>query len=269
MRRALLAAVLLSLVVVAPVAAALPNETVAGAIAVSVGTTVTEDTSQADEIDPAETALNEFCGAPVVEHGVWFKITSAADNTVAFDTADSDYAAGIMVFEGTPTPEGLLNCGPEHIVQDLAAGVTYNLLVFGDGESAATGGTLIFKVEQAVPAPDMSLTIDPLGSVNRLGVARITGTVTCTSVDGSGTVFELFGEVTQKVGRLVIRGFLFAFLDLPCDGSTQPWEAFVVGDNGVFAGGKAATVAFAFGCTDVCSEAFAEATVQLRKGGSF
>ena len=28
-------------------------------------------------------------------------------------------------------------------------------------------------------------------------------------------------------------------------------------------------VTIAFGCTDVCSEAFAETTIQLRKGGSF
>ena len=269
MRRAMLAAVLLSLTVVAPVVAAAPNDTVAFAIDVSVGTTVTEDTTQADATDPVETALNEFCGAPVVEHGVWFKITSVTENTVAFDAVDSNYSAGIMVFQGAPTPEGLLTCGPDRVIQDLAAGVTYNLLVFGDGFSSATSGTLIFKVLQFVPAPDISLTIDRIGSVNRQGVARISGTVTCTSTDGSGTVFELFGDVTQKVGRLLIRGFLVAFLDLPCDGTTQPWEAFVVGDNGVFAGGKAATVAIAFGCTDVCSEAFAEATVQLRKGGSF
>lgn len=269
MRRALLAALLLSVAVVAPVAAALPNETVAGAIEVSVGTTVTEDTTQADATDPVETALNEFCGAPAVEHGVWFKISSPTDNTVAFDTGDSDYAAGIMVFQGAPTPEGILNCGPGRVIQDLAAGQTYNLLVFGDGTSAATSGTLVFKVLQAVPAPDISLTIDRTGSVNRQGVARITGTVTCTSTDGSGTVFDVFGDVTQKVGRLLIRGFLEAFVNAPCDGTTQPWEAFVVGDNGVFAGGKAATVAIAFGCTDLCSDAFAEATVQLRKGGSF
>jgi hypothetical protein len=37
-------------------------------------------------------------------------------------------------------------------------------------------------------------------------------------------------------------------------------------DNGLFAGGKGATVAITTGCTDFCSDAFVEATVQLRKG---
>jgi hypothetical protein len=65
---------------------------------------------------------------------------------------------------------------------------------------------------------------------------------------------------------VIIRGFFDTFLETPCDGTTIPWEASVFADNGLFAGGKAATVAIAFGCTDLCSEQFAEATIQLRKG---
>jgi hypothetical protein len=39
----------------------------------------------------------------------------------------------------------------------------------------------------------------------------------------------------------------------------------VTGSNGKFAGGKAATVAIGFGCTDSCSSGFVEATIQLSK----
>ena len=77
----------------------------------------------------------------------------------------------------------------------------------------------------------------------------------------------MFGQVRQRVGRIFITGSFDTFIDAPCDGSTIDWEAFVLAENGLFAGGKAATVAIAFGCTDFCSEAFLEATVQLRKGG--
>jgi hypothetical protein len=53
----------------------------------------------------------------------------------------------------------------------------------------------------------------------------------------------------------------------PCDGATRPWSADVFG-NGRFAGGKAATVAFAFGCdTFSCGEGYAEASVQLSRNG--
>ena len=272
MRRAIpLAAVLTALLtalLVTPVSAAAVNDTPATAIEVFLPTTtVTQDTTLADETDPAETALNEFCGAPTVEHGVWFEITPSEDAFVSLDVSDSDYAAGIMLFAGTPTAEGLLNCGPEQIVDALTGGTTYLFMVFGDGESAATSGEMILHVTEAAPPPEIELTIDKSATVDRFGTVRLTGTVTCTSEDGSGTVFEIFGDITQKVGRLLIRGSFFSAPEAPCDGSTSTWEAFVSGDNGVFAGGKAATVAIAFGCTDLCSEAFVEATIQLKRSG--
>ena len=266
MRRAVFLAIVLLLTLVTPAAAAAPNDTQADAIAITIGTTVTEDTTTADATDPVETALNEFCGAPEVGHGVWFSVTVASDAFVSFDTADSDYAVGLMLFPSTVSAANLIDCGPERIIDELLAGQTYYLLVFGDGESAATSGTMILHVEQAVPPPEISLTIDPRGTVDKSGVAHISGTVSCTSEDDSGVLAEVFGDVSQKVGRVIIRGFFDSFLDAPCDGTTIEWEASVFADNGVFAGGKAATVAIAFGCTDFCSEQFAEATIQLRKG---
>jgi hypothetical protein len=266
MRRALFVAIILLFTMAGPVAAAAPNDTVAGATDVSVGDTVNEDTSAADTTDATETALNEFCGAPAVEHGVWFEITPSADVTAKFDVVDSNYSAGIMIFEDPPTADGLLNCGPGIIIQGLAAGVTYDVLVFGDGGSAATGGAMVLHVLEAAPAPDISVTINRRGTADKQGNAHISGTVTCTSTDGSGILFDVFGDMTQKVGRIRIHGFFDTFLEVPCDGTTNAWTAVVVGDNGVFAGGKAVTVAIGFGCTDECSEGFAQATIQLSKG---
>jgi hypothetical protein len=266
MRRAVFLAIVLLFAFTAPVAAAAVNDTQATALPISTGTTVTEDTTIADETDPVEDALNEFCGAPVVEHGVWFEVTVASDSFVSFDTTESDYAAGLMLFPAIVSAETLITCGPGQIVEQLFAGETYFLLVFGDGESAATSGEMILRVEEAAPPPDIELTVNRTGTVDRAGVAHIGGTVTCTSEDGSGTLFEVFGDVSQRVGRVIIRGFFGTFIDAPCDGTTTAWQADVFADNGLFAGGKAATVAIAFGCTDLCSEQFVEATIQLRKG---
>jgi hypothetical protein len=118
-----------------------------------------------------------------------------------------------------------------------------------------------------VAPPDLTLTVNRGGTVNKQGVARISGTASCTSTDGSGILFDIFGTVRQRIGRVIISGFFDAFVDAPCDGSIIQWEAFVQADNGLFAGGKAATVAISEGCTDFCSDAFVEATVQLRKNG--
>jgi hypothetical protein len=264
MRRAVFLAIVLLLSLAAPVAAAVPNDTQAGAIAITTGTTVTEDTTTAAATDPVEDALNDFCGAPAVEHGVWFEVTVASDSFVSFDTSDSNYPAGLMLFPSTVSAENLIDCGPERIVDELLTGETYFLLVFGDG-TGATSGLMVLHVAEAVAPPEISLTINKSGTVDRQGNAHIKGTVTCTSEDGSGILFDVFGDVSQKVGRVIIRGFFDAFLETPCDGTVVPWEGIALGENGVFAGGKAATIAIAFGCTDFCSEQFAEATVQLRR----
>jgi hypothetical protein len=273
MRRVIVLAVvistLLSFAVAAPVAAAIPaNDTVTGAVDVSVGTDVTQITTEATT--DGEAGLNDqFCGAPAMEAGVWFEITEPSDVTASFNTDESDYGTGILVFEGDPSDGLALACGPRQVIVSLTGGVTYTLVVFGDGTTATTSGTMILHVREAIPAPEISVTIDPTGRVNKFGQALISGTVTCTSTDGSGTVFEVFGDVSQRVGRFVIRGFFDTFTEIPCDGSTNTWEALVLPDNGLFSGGKAAVVAIAFGCTDECSEGFAEATIRLRRGGTF
>jgi hypothetical protein len=260
-------AMALGLVGAPPALASAPNDTVAGATVVAVPSTTTQDTSSADTTDPAETALNEFCGAPVVEHGVWFTFTPASDGFLAFDTSASDYSAGMMLFAGTPTADGLLTCGPQTILSGVTGGQAYNVLVFGDGLTAATGGNLIFVIREATPPPSISLTVNRSGSVDRFGNVHIWGTVTCTSTDGTGTLFEIFGDVTQRVGRILIRGFFDTLPFTPCDGAPHRWDAYFSGDNGIFAGGKAATVALAFGCTDLCSDSFVTATVQLNRAG--
>jgi hypothetical protein len=266
MRRGLLLGTVLSLLVAAPAAAAAPpNDTLAGAIEVFIGTTVTENTDEAIT-DAFEQALADFCGPPAAGGAVWFEFVAPEDGTVAFDTTESDFSAGIFVYAGTPTPEGVLACGPGRVAIDTVQGETYNIMAIGDGLTPEITGELVFEVREAVPPPELDVTVAS-GSVNRQGVVRLTGTVTCSSETGDPIGVELFGDLTQRVGRLLIRGSFGTFLEVPCDGSTTPWEAFLTGDNGVFSGGKAATVTFAFGCTDVCSEAYVETTIQLRRSG--
>ena len=86
------------------------------------------------------------------------------------------------------------------------------------------------------------MTVDRRGTVDKTGVAHISGTVTCSSGDVNAILFDVFGEVRQRDRPVFITGFFDAFLETPCDGSTQPWDAFVFADNGLFAGGKAATI---------------------------
>jgi len=90
----------------------------------------------------------------------------------------------------------------------------------------------------------------------------VSGTVTCTGTNVDFAFIDL--QLQQRVGRVVINGF--GSIDFACDGDTHPWSVEVFAENGLFRGGHAATLTFAFACNPIfCGEAFEEATVKLRK----
>jgi hypothetical protein len=78
---ALTAALALGSVAATPAVAVIANDSVGGAIELAIPVSYTEDTTGANQSDAAEVALNQSCGAPVVEHGVWFSVTPSADGS--------------------------------------------------------------------------------------------------------------------------------------------------------------------------------------------
>ncbi|MEJ7584703.1 MAG: hypothetical protein WKF43_11605 [Acidimicrobiales bacterium] len=248
-------------VTAAPAAAAPPvNDTLDGAIAInSIPFTFSQSTVEAAQNDDFETGLNELCGAPVVEHGVWFTGTAATTGFINVDVTASDYSAGIMAFEGTPSPEGLLACGPGQL-GPLPAGPDLKLLVFGDGLTTETSGNLVLQVSEAPPPLELGVTIDPVGKVvPKTGVVTITGTVTCSS---PAFVFQDV-LVQQRAGRVILSGL--GFVDLPCVGTT-PWSGSLTADNGIFKAGKAHVDVLAF--SPDAGGAVAEASAEVRLRGS-
>jgi Family of unknown function (DUF6299) len=112
------------------------------------------------------------------------------------------------------------------------------------------------------PAPTVSLTIDPRGAAFKDGSALVSGTYTCS---GQSMFSFIDGTLTQKVGRVKISGYV-SVGDLVCDGATHTWSAYVYSDNGIFAGGKAASVSMAVACGAVsCGEGWVEQTIQLSR----
>jgi hypothetical protein len=72
--------------------------------------------------------------------------------------------------------------------------------------------------------------------------------------------------VTQVVGRTKIIGWGYAEVDC-ADGTTQTWSMPVYSDTGIFKGGKAATVNFAYACgAFACGSDYEEATVRVSGG---
>jgi hypothetical protein len=251
--------------------AAVPiNDDITGAVTITTPLPFTYSESTVDATtSAAEAAFNSFCGAPKLEHGVWFTATPTTNDFIQADVTASDYSAGILVLSGSPGNLTPLNCQPGTVSGPVQAGVTYFLLVFGDGLlTTATSGNLVLKVSEVAPPPTVSVTVNKFGSVDKSGNALISGTVTCASTDGSGNVVDVSGTLRQTIGRIFIDGFFDTPSGAPCDNSTNAWQAVATGNNGKFAGGKAANVTVAVGCTlGGCTQSFVQATVQLRRNG--
>jgi hypothetical protein len=255
-----------SLATAAPVLAAAPsNDLYTGRQAVSIGFTDTVDTTEAttdsDDLDIATGCI----GVPALDASVWYEITPGADMGIVVDMSGSDYSAGAIIATGSPGNWTVEACGPGAVVWSATSGVLYTVLVFDDQEDGGgNGGSLSVNFFEAPPPPELSLTVNPRGTFNsHTGGATVSGTITCTG-DSEFSFIDVF--MRQKTGRLFIdgEGFIEGFA---CDGSTQPWTVDIIPFNGVFKGGRTATVTFALACGQIlCGESFQENVVNLSNG---
>jgi hypothetical protein len=247
-------------------AAAPPNDTTAGAVAVTVGDSLSVDTTQATT-DSDDAQLNASCGAPATDASVWYTVTVPSDTGVVVDVSQSDYSAGVLVGEGSPGSLETVACGPGAVGFFATGGTTYYVLAIDDQDDGqGNGGQLSISFNPTPPPPSLEVSLAPRGTFDsRTGVATLHGTYTCTDADN----IEVFGDVTQTLGGRT--GNVYGFFDIvefdTCDGIAHTWTADVYPESGRFAGGKALTVAVTFACGAFeCADGFAEQTVQLAGG---
>lgn len=245
----------------APASAAAPsNDIQANATAItSLPFSETVDTSEATT-DAQDAALNAECGAPATNGSVWYSWTAPAGlDGVVVDVSASSFTAGALI--AASDGQGgwnVVTCGPDATGTDVVAGQEYLILAFSDNPGV-TGGTLRITVDAAT-IPDIAMTVDPKGKVDRYGNAVLTGTVTCSG----GDFLEMWSGLKQAVGRFAITGEGWG--SSTCDGTTQQWSTTVVPSNGKFAGGKAASFSWAFSCGAVfCAESYADQVVRLSR----
>jgi hypothetical protein len=240
-------------------AAPAPNDTAGAATVVtSLPSTITQDTTGATT-DALDAALNANCGAPSTNASVWFSYTDPDGGGVLVDMSQSSYSGGFMVTRGDPAAGDLVACGPTTVGFGTEPGQTYYVVAFSD--TATNGGRLTVTFDEAPPPPEATVTVDPQATAYKDGSARLTGTYSCTNADDFAS--DVDGTLTQRVGRVKITGSFFVN-PLQCDGATHPWEAIAYSENGLFRGGKGATVAFAWACGAFeCAIGYAEQPVKL------
>lgn len=258
------AVLLFTLTVTTPVLAAAPINDTYDDRTVIAGLPYSEtlDTSEATS-DAYDAELNTECEAPAIDASVWYEFTAPADMDVLVDVSASDYSAGVFVATGSPGSFGPVEaCGPGAVVFAATSGTTYVLMVIDDQlDGGGNGGTLELNVTEAPPSPEVTVSVDPTGRFDSAtGSATISGTVTCT--DGATAFVDV--SLSQQVGRFVVRGF--GFTEIICDGTAQAWSVEVMGETGLFKGGKAVAAVGAQACTEFdCGFASEEASVRLRR----
>lgn len=208
-------------------------------------------------------------GCAGVGHTVWYSFTPSADieleaNTFGsdYDTTLSAYTAGALGLNQVACNDDSAGTLQSRIRFDALAGTTYHIRVGSYYDTP--GGNLTFLLREAPPLgppPELAISIDPLGNVNRNGVATIRGTVTC-----SEPVFASI-ELTlrQTTSRPIAEGYGWAGVE--CDGPTS-WEAAVYPYTGSFKAGAVNVSAASFACDsdELCGEAFTSRSVTLRTG---
>jgi len=258
----LVLAVMTSLVVDAsPAFAAAPsNDDIAGAESIGPLPYHFEEGTNDATTSADEAAVQSSCAAPHTEHGVWFTATGTPEPIgVKVDATHSDYSVGIAVFSGSPGLLTFLGCAPGGFQATTGpAGTTFYMLVFGDGGfdgDQPTSGDLVLDIRELVAPPTVTVSVDPKATVTKQGVAHVTGTATCASDDGQGTLYGTYLHLRQLWGRVFIDGNAYAFIGAPCDGLPHPWATDVVGYNGIFGSGRATAVSTSYGCgIDFCSD---------------
>lgn len=239
------------------------NDTADGAIALSLGETVKQDTTKATT-GRKDALLNSVCGAPFTNASVWYTYTAEIDRTVILDMSGSNYAGGFMVFGGQPTRKSILTCGPTTLAFDGEAGKTYYIVAFSDTQ--VNGGHLVLSLEKGPASPSIDVTVDNAGRVFKDGTAQVKGTYSCKNADFA----FLDGQLTQIWKRVKITGYFSQDVTAAdCDGQEHAWTKVVESDNGLYAEGDATVRIFAAACGAVtCTEvSTGDQPVVLQRGG--
>lgn len=214
-----------------PVAAAPPNDDIAGASPIS-GLAYSDS---GDSFDATTAPDDPDCSGngPTV----WYALTLAEDTRVAANTFGSAYDTTLSVYSGTPGALSQIACNDDfeglqsRVEFDAIAGETYYLMI--GAFASGPGGFYTLSVNVAMPLLELDLQ-DAVSArvVPKTGVATLSGTVSCSRP----TYVDIFAFLQQRSGRATISGF--GATSFECDGETS-WSVTIYGDNGRFAGGRA------------------------------
>lgn len=186
-------------------------------------------------------------------HTVWYAYTPAADRRVEVNTFGSDYDTTISTYTGSRGSLNQIACNDDSqglqskAAFDATAGTTYYIMA--GSFSSSIGGNLHVTVREAPPQPPppaITLSLDRVGSVDRQGLASISGSVTCNQHLGIWLGMSLSQTFLR---RFVLQGYGGTYVI--CEPPSAHWKVSAFAYNGRFAPGPTHVEASAFTCNEI------------------
>ncbi len=170
-------------------------------------------------------------------HTVWYAFTPASTVQVVVDTLGSDYDTTLSAYTGDPGSLEQIRCNDDfgslqsRIQFTAQAGTRYLLMAGSFFDSP--GGGLVLAAQELPPKVVLGVAATPTGTVDRDGLATVSGSVSCSRP----VTVDVRGSLRQEVRRnRVSLGYFRTSAE--CDG-TGSWTVDVQGQTGVFQRGEA------------------------------
>jgi hypothetical protein len=258
-RAIVLAAVtpLIAFGVAQPAFAAVGNDTIGTALAItSLPYTDTENTSTATT-DPSEPAPE--CGTG---GAVWFKFRATRAERLTASSFGSDYGVELDIFQGRPTSTSspIAGCG---MVLDFTTspGITYFIMAT---RCCDTGPNFNLVLHLVRPPKVTGATVNAQGTVRFVdGVATVSGTVTCSRKMNLNFLIHLAQRISQTYVATGDNGSALS----NCSRTATRWSVQLAPESIIaFAKGPAAATLIASGCDKLgsCSDQFTHGPVTIQ-----
>jgi hypothetical protein len=235
------------------------NDELTGATPLTLNTTITQNMALATRAptDPT-TCRDDF------DNTVWFSFTATRSQPLNLDIRGTTTRGFLALLTDLGSGPVVIACAS--ISEESRPGLRFNAtagrtyFIMAAAFRSDQAGLLPLTVRPAVVA---TVGIDPAGTVDRQGVADVTGTLACNPGVGGTSLHVVLRQRISKT--LVITGSR-DLSNLLCATTPDSWSATIIGDNGPFRKGRAEVFVTGSACDPVgCDTPDVRQLVDLRR----
>jgi hypothetical protein len=235
------------------------NDELSSATPLTLNTTITQSMALATRSPTDPTTCEDF-----FDNTVWFSFTATRSQPLNLDKRGTTTRGFLALLTDLGSGPTVIACARDSEVTsqgmrfDAIAGRTY--FVMAAAYSSFEAGLLQLTLRPAIVA---TVGIDSTGTVDRQGVAVVTGTLGCSQGVGGASLRVV---VRQRVSKTLVITGSRDLSNLLCPTTPDSWSATIVGDNGPFRKGQAEVFVTGSACDAIaCDTPDVRQLVDLRR----